>query len=83
MPNIKSQKARVEQTKKETLRNKQVVSGLKTAIKKAETSQKGEEGESVRKKAVSAVAKAAGKGAMSKNTAARRISKLMKAEKAE
>ena len=37
MPNIKSQKDRVVQAKKETLRNKAVKSNLKTVIKKADS----------------------------------------------
>ena len=36
MPNIKSQKDRVLQSKKENLRNKAVKSNLKTVIKKAD-----------------------------------------------
>ena len=40
MPNIKSQKDRVKQTKKENASNKAVKSNLKTVIKKANIAEK-------------------------------------------
>ena len=80
MPNIKSQKDRVVQAKKENLRNKAVKSNLKTVVKKADaaiaagTDNKAE----AVKVAVPTIDKAARKGTLHKNTAARKISKLMK-----
>ena len=75
MPNIKSQKDRVRQAKLETLRNKAVKSNMKTIIKKANLADATEADTSV---AVSVVAKAAGKGVIHKNNAARKMSQLMK-----
>ena len=73
MPNIKSQKDRVRQAAKEAAHNKAIKTNLKTVVKKAEA-------------AVSSGAadadKAAGKGVLHKNTAARRVSRVMRAKKA-
>ena len=68
MPNIKSQKDRVVQAKKEALHNKAIKSNLKTVVKKADA-------------AISAGAadKAAAKGVLHKNTASRKVSRLAKA----
>ncbi len=80
MPNIKSQKDRVIQTEKENLRNKAVKSNLKTVVKKADAAivaGADNKAEAV-KAAVSTIDKAEKKGVLHKNTAARRVSKLMK-----
>jgi len=80
MPNIKSQKDRVVQTEKENLRNKAVKSNLKTVVKKADAAViagADNKGEAV-KAAVSTIDKAVKSGVLHKNTAARKVSKLMK-----
>ncbi len=77
MANIKSQKDRVIQTRKETERNKAIRSNLRSTIKKTVTAiETGHEFDLA--KAVSTVDKACSKGVMHKNTAARRVSKLAK-----
>lgn len=78
MPNIKSQKDRVAQARKETLRNKAVMSNLRTVVKKANAATAAGNGAEEIKAAVVTVAKAANKGVIHKNTAARKISSLMK-----
>ncbi len=79
MANIKSQKDRVIQTKKETARNKVVKSNLRSTLKKTVTAiENGDQYDMA--KAVATVDKAASKGIMHKNTAARRVSKLMRKE---
>lgn len=80
MPNIKSQKDRVIQTKKENLRNKAVKSNLKTVLKKADIAlaDGSADAQKVVVTAVSTIAKAQTKGTLHKNTAARKISKIMK-----
>ena len=80
MPNIKSQKDRVVQAQKENLQNKAVKSNLKTVVKKADAAivaGSDNKTEAVQA-AVSTIDKAAKKGAIHKNTAAHKISKLMK-----
>ena len=62
MPNIKSQKDRVVQAKKEALHNKTIKSNLKTVVKKANA----------------AIDAAKSKGVIHKNTAARKISRMAK-----
>ncbi len=80
MPNIKSQKDRVIQAKKENLRNKAVKSNLKTVIKKADIAlaDGSADAEMAVVAAVSTIDKARSKGILHKNTAARKISKMMK-----
>ncbi|MDD3428695.1 MAG: 30S ribosomal protein S20 [Oscillospiraceae bacterium] len=80
MPNIKSQKDRVKQAKVETLRNKAVKSNLKTVVKKADAAVKAGSADATNavKLAVSTIDKAAGKGVLHKNTAARKVSQMMK-----
>ena len=80
MPNIKSQKDRVLQTKKENLRNRDVRSNLRTIVKKADAALAGGSADSQEAvlKAISTIDKARSKGVLHKNTAARKISKLMK-----
>lgn len=75
MPNIKSAKKRVLITKDRTEANKASKSALKTALKKARA--EGADAAAV-KKAVSSVDKAAGKGLIHKNKAARLKSQLAK-----
>ena len=76
MPNIKSQKDRVVQAKKEALHNKAIKSNLKTVVKKADAAISA--GAAV-KAAVVAIDKAAAKGVLHKNTASRKVSRLAKA----
>ena len=80
MPNIKSQKDRVVQAKKEALHNKAIKSNLKTVVKKADAAiaANAAEKDAVVKVAVSTIAKAQSKGVLHKNTAARTISRMAK-----
>lgn len=81
MPNIKSQKDRVVQAKKEAMRNKVIKSNLKTVVKKADaaiSTSAADKDEKV-KAAVVAIDKATTKGVLHKNTASRKISRLAKA----
>ena len=80
MPNIKSQKDRVIQAKKETLRNKAVKSNLKTVIKKANIAlaDGSADASTAVVDAVSAIDTARSKGVLHKNTAARKVSKMMR-----
>ncbi len=80
MPNIKSQKDRVVQAKKEALHNKVVKSNLKTVVKKANAAidSNAADKETVVKVAVSAIDSAKSKGVIHKNTAARKISRMAK-----
>ena len=78
MPNIKSQKDRVKQTKKENASNKAVKSNLKTVIKKANIAVAAGSADKAVVEAVSTIDKAASKGVLHKNTAARKVSKMMK-----
>ncbi len=78
MPNIKSAKKRVHVIEVKTARNKAVNSALKTDIKKANAAienDAADKTEAVRV-ALRAIDKAAAKGIMHKNTAARRKSAL-------
>lgn len=80
MPNIKSQKDRVVQAKKEAMHNKAVKSNLKTVIKKANAAivSSDENKDAAIKAAVSAIDSAKSKGVIHKNTAARKISRMAK-----
>ena len=80
MPNIKSQKDRVVQAKKEAMHNKAVKSNLKTVIKKANAAivSNDENKDTAIKAAVSAIDSAKSKGVIHKNTAARKISRMAK-----
>ena len=80
MPNIKSQKDRVVQAKKEAMHNKAVKSNLKTVIKKANAAivSNDENKDAAIKAAVSAIDSAKSKGVINKNTAARKISRMAK-----
>ena len=70
MPNIKSQKDRVVQAKKEALHNKAIKSNLKTVVKKADAaiSAGAADKDAAVKAAVVAIDKAAAKGVLHKNT---------------
>ena len=78
MPNIKSAKKRVKVIATKTARNKAINSALKTDIKKANAaieSNTENKAEAVRV-AIKAIDKAAAKGVLHKNTAARKKSSL-------
>ena len=81
MPNIKSQKDRVVQAKKEAMHNKAIKSNLKTVVKKANAaiSTGAADKDAAMKAAVVAIDKAAAKGVLHKNTASRKISRMAKA----
>lgn len=81
MPNIKSQKDRVKQAAKEAAHNKAIKTNLKTVVKKAEAavSTGATDADKTVVAAVSAIDKAANKGVLHKNTAARRVSRVMRA----
>lgn len=81
MPNIKSQKDRVVQSKKEALHNKAIKSNLKTVVKKADAaiSAGAADMNDKVKIAASAIDKAASKGVLHKNTASRKVARLAKA----
>ena len=78
MPNIKSQKDRVKQTKKENASNKAVKSNLKTVIKKANIAVAAGSADADKAvvEAVSTIDKAASKGVYHKNNASRKVSRL-------
>ena len=81
MPNIKSQKDRVIQAKKEAAHNKAIKSNLKTVVKKADAaiSAGAADTDTALKAAVVAIDKAASKGVLHKNTASRKVARLAKA----
>jgi len=79
LANIKSAIKRIRVTEFKTRRNRMIMSSLKTAIKKFENSVKAgnlEEAQILYRKAVSLIDKAAAKGTIHKNTAARKKSRL-------
>ena len=80
MPNIKSQKDRVVQAKKEAMHNKAIKSNLKTVIKKADAAieSNAADKETAIKAVASALNSAQSKGVIHKNTAARKISRMAK-----
>lgn len=80
MPNIKSAKKRVAVSRANEERNKAERSALKTAIKKANVAveAKAESADVAVKEAVAKIDKAAGKGLLHKNNAARKKSALVK-----
>lgn len=80
MPNIKSAKKRVKVTAVKTARNRATNSALKTSIKKANIaveSNAADKEQAVRA-AIKSIDKAASKGLLHKNTAARKKSALAK-----
>ncbi len=79
LPNIKSAKKRVRVTRKKTLRNKRVKTLVKTAIKKFEEAVNKHDVEKAREElrnATKTIDKAATKGVIHKNNAARKKSRL-------
>ena len=77
MANIKSQKKRNRQNEKARLRNKSIMSDLKTAIKKVETAKAaGEPTDELFQEAQQKIDVAAQKGVLHPNTAARKKSRL-------
>jgi small subunit ribosomal protein S20 len=81
LANIKSQIKRNKQNEKRRLRNRNYLAGARTFVKKARPSiEQGEKENAVQatKLAISALDKAAEKGILHKNNAARRKSRLMK-----
>lgn len=80
MPNIKSQKDRVIQAQKEALHNKAIKTNLKTVIKKADAAidSNAADKDAAMKAAISAIDKAQSKGVIHKNTAARKVSRMVK-----
>ncbi len=80
MPNIKSQKDRVRLSAKQTDRNKSQKSALRTTVKKANASIEANAGDKQQavKAAVVALEKAGGKGLIHRNTASRKVSRMMK-----
>ncbi|MGE5630064.1 MAG: 30S ribosomal protein S20 [Caulobacteraceae bacterium] len=81
MANIKSALKRIKVTKFKTRRNKMIVSSLKTSIRKFEESVKAgnlDEAKALYQKATTMIDKAAAKGTIHKNTAARKKSRLAK-----
>ncbi len=75
MPNIKSAEKRLRQNVKRRLRNSAIKSTMKTAIKKA-LSAKDED--AALREALSAIDRAASKGVIHKNAAARKKSRLVR-----
>ena len=78
MANIKSQIKRNKQNEKRRLRNKAVRSELRTRVKGAEAAAGGDNALAAANAALSKIDKAAGKGVIHKNAAARKKSRLMK-----
>ncbi|ANU16996.1 30S ribosomal protein S20 [Planococcus maritimus] len=80
MPNIKSAIKRVRTTDKKNAQNSSVKTAMRSSVKKADNAVANNEenkGDSL-KAAIKQVEKAASKGLIHKNTAARRKSSLMK-----
>jgi small subunit ribosomal protein S20 len=84
MAHHKSAEKRIRQTPKRTLRNRARTSGIKTAVKKAETALAAGEKTAAEalKAAQSEMARGVQKGLMHRNTVARKISRLTKRLKA-
>ncbi len=81
MANIKSQIKRDKQNRKQRLRNRVTRGKARTFVKKAQTAIKAGDAELAKvetKKAIQALDKAAQKGVLHKNNAARRKSRLVK-----
>ncbi len=80
MPNIKSAIKRVRTNESKNAQNSHVKSAMRSSVKKAETAltNKDENASDSVKVAIQQVEKAASKGLIHKNTAARRKSSLMK-----
>jgi small subunit ribosomal protein S20 len=78
MANIKSQMKRIRQNERRRVRNKAVRSELKTREKNAVLAAGTEDGDAQLQVAQKRIDKAASKGVIHKNAAARRKSRLMK-----
>ncbi len=80
MPNIKSQKDRVVQAKKEAAHNKAIKTSLKTVIKKADAAidSNAADKDAAIRAAVAAIDSAKSKGVIHKNTASRKVSRMAK-----
>jgi len=81
LANIKSALKRIKITKFKTLRNKMIMSSLKTQIKKYEEAMKANDFETAKAhllKAIVQIDKAASKGTINKNAASRKKSRLTK-----
>ena len=79
LPNIQSAKKRVKVIATKTMRNKAINSDLKTNIKKANAAiETGDNSVEAVKTAIKKIDKAAAKGVLHKNTAARKKSALAK-----
>ena len=81
MPNIKSAIKRVKVTEKKTAANKMKKSEIRTVVKKAKASIATVDSADAIKDAQITLDKAAAKGYIHKNTAARKKSRLAKADK--
>ncbi|HEU4564909.1 MAG TPA: 30S ribosomal protein S20 [Gemmatimonadaceae bacterium] len=77
MPNIQSAKKNMRKSRAATIRNRAQRSALRTAVKKAKAP---EASEAERQQAISLLDRAARKGLIHKNAAARRKSRLMAAK---
>ena len=82
MPIIKSAKKRVRVARKATIRNVKTKRALKTALKAFQTAVSGNKVGDTQRQAQSAIAKAAKKGVVHKNKAARKQRQLAAAAKA-
>ena len=81
MPNIKSAKKRVKIIEKKTLTNNMIKTGYKSAVKKFEeaiAAGKVEEAKVLLAEATKKIDQACTKGVIVKNTAARKISRMMR-----
>ena len=78
MPNIKSAKKRVLITKKETALNNDIMSSMKTAIKRVEKATTKEEATSLLATAIKRIDNAASKGVIKANTRDRYKTRLNK-----
>lgn len=85
MANIKSALKRIKVARFKTRKNKMIISSLKTSIRRFEDSVKAgkfDEAKALYEKVTSLIDKAAAKGTIHKNTAARKKSRLSKKLKA-
>ena len=84
MANIKSAKKRILTSQKRAARNKAVKSGVKTAVKKVRVAVEANDAAAAAaafENAKSVIDKAANKGVLHRNTAARKVSRLAAAVK--
>ena len=82
MANIKSAKKRIITSQKRAAKNKAVKSGVKTAVKKVRLAVEANDAAAAAfENAKSVIDKAASKGVLHKNTAARKVSRLAAAVK--